>query len=153
MHLQGTFVRNNCSVLEYLYLQDDIRMMNRKAWLIIMNERRIRNNRRRRQRELRKHILISVFTICITLALTFGIFSMQTTVRASSETPAFKYYTSIVVSCGDTLSALAEKYMDEHYDSASDYIHEVMKINALQNETIYAGQCLIIPYYSYEFKN
>lgn len=118
-----------------------------------MSERRIRNNKIRRQRELRRHLLISIFTLCMTVTLALGIFSIQTSAKDSSEAIEIKYYTSITVSDGDTLWSLASEYKGNHYESSSAYIEEVMNINALTNETIYTGQHLIIPYYSAEFRN
>lgn len=118
-----------------------------------MSERRIRNNRRRRQRELRRHIIISVLTLCLALTFAFCITSINTKAKDSSEAVEIKYYTSITVSAGDSLWSLASEHMGNHYASASDYIDEVMNMNALSDETIYAGQHLIIPYYSTEYKN
>ena len=42
--------------------------------------------------------------------------------------------------------------MGKQYDSANEYVREVMNMNSLTEETIYAGQHLIIPYYSAEYK-
>lgn len=117
-----------------------------------MSERRIRNNKIRRQRELRRHFFISLFTICITITLALGIFSIKTSAKDTSEVIEIKYYTSITVADGDTLWTIANKYMGNHYDSANDYIEEVVNMNSLTNETIYAGQHLVIPYYSAEYK-
>lgn len=117
-----------------------------------MSERRIRNNKIRRQRELRRHLFISFFTFCMAITLAFGIFSIQTSAKDTSETIEIKYYTSITVSEGDSLWSIASKYMGTHYDSANDYIKEVVNMNSLTDETIYTGQHLVIPYYSAEYK-
>lgn len=118
-----------------------------------MSERRIRNNKRRRERELRRHIFLSVLTLCIAVAFAFCISSIDTAAKDSSETIEIKYYTSITVSNGDTLWAIAAEHMGEgeHYATVSEYIAEVMRMNNLDNETLYAGQHLIIPYYSAEY--
>ncbi len=117
-----------------------------------MSERRIRNNRIRRQRELRRHLLISIFTLCIAIGFAFSIFSIQTNAAdSSSEAIEIKYYTSITVSSNDTLWSISVEHMDEHYDSVSDYMNEVININSLTDTTIYTGQHLVIPYYSSEF--
>lgn len=117
-----------------------------------MSERRIRNNRIRRQRELKRHLFISFFTLCLTITLALGIFSIQTSAKDSSEAIEIKYFTSIIVSDGDTLWSIATQYMGKQYDSANEYVREVMNMNSLTEETIYAGQHLIIPYYSAEYK-
>ena len=117
-----------------------------------MSERRIRNNKIRRQREMKRHMFISLFTLCIAFSLAFGIFSIKTSAKDTSEVIEIKYYTSITISDGDTLWSIASEYMGKHYDSANDYIEEVVAINSLRNETIYTGQHLVIPYYSAEYK-
>ncbi len=96
-----------------------------------MSERRIRNNKIRRQRQLRRHILISVLTLCLAIAFAFGISSFQANAKASSETIEMKYYTSIIVSYGDSLWTIAEEYMGSHYDCAEDYIDEVIHMNSI----------------------
>lgn len=113
-----------------------------------MSERRIRRNKYRRRRELRRHIMISILTLCTVIILAFNIFSIKTNAKVASEVPEIKYYTSIMVKSGDTLWTIAAEYMGEHYKSKSDYIEEVMRINALRDETIYAGHHIVIPYYA-----
>lgn len=118
-----------------------------------MSERRIKNNKYRRQQELRRHILISLFTLSAVILLSLGIFSIQTNAKDALEVIEIKYYTSIVVTSEDTLWSIAAANMGSHYDSKSDYIKEVIHMNSLKDETIYAGQHLVIPYYSSEVLN
>lgn len=118
-----------------------------------MSERRIRNNKYRRQQELRRHIFISLFTLSAAILLALGIFSIQTNAKDASEVIEIKYYTSIVVTSGDTLWTIASAHMGSHYESESDYIKEVIHMNSLKNDTIYTGQHLVIPYYSGETLN
>ena len=52
----------------------------------------------------------------------------------------------------DTLWSIAEEYMDEeHYDSITDYLEEVKRMNSLTNDTIHYGEYLIIPYFDNDF--
>lgn len=45
------------------------------------------------------------------------------------------------------------EYMTEEYDSPKTYIKEVKSINSLTDvDKIYAGQRIVIPYYSTELK-
>ena len=72
--------------------------------------------------------------------------------QASSEPVHYKYFRSIMVYSGDTLSAISSRYMDNHYTSVQDYIDEVCEMNHLQDaDDIHAGDYLIIPYYSTDF--
>ena len=64
----------------------------------------------------------------------------------------FKYYTSVTVEAGDSLWQIAGDYIDSHYDSLESYIAEVRSIYHLaDNDNIYAGQILIVPYFSLEY--
>lgn len=117
-----------------------------------MSERRIRNNRLRRQRQLRRHILIGTVTMVLTVILssTFGGFLLKANAKKDEET-YFKYYTSIEVKYGDTLWSIATEHMTPQYESVEDYVYEVMEMNHLKEDTIHAGEYIIIPYYSAEF--
>lgn len=89
-------------------------------------------------------LLITGFSVCF--------FSFKTKAQNEAEEVAYKYYKSIVVDSGDTIWDYAEEYAHEdYYDSYESYIKEVIRINAMQDDSIQSGQYLIIPYYSYEF--
>ena len=116
-----------------------------------MSERRIRNNRIRRQRELRKNILLFVMTICFAISLSFSAGSFLSNAKDYSTPTEYKYYASIPVEEGDTLWSIAETHMGAHYDSVDDYIKELRQINSLSGEKITTGMYLVVPYYSTEF--
>ena len=61
--------------------------------------------------------------------------------------------TQVTVAYGETLWDLSENYIDyEEYKDKNEYIEEVQSINHLAEEdSIRAGQTLIVPYYSYDF--
>ncbi len=115
----------------------------------IRSERRIRNNRIRRRREMRKNFLMFVMTLCLIVTTSVAVSSFRSNAKNDASKETYKYFKSIVVSDSDTLWSIAETYMDEeHYDSVSEYIREVMRINSLKNDAIYADAHLIVPYYA-----
>lgn len=120
----------------------------------IMTERDYRNHqwKIKRQRKVRTYIIGMVLTALLMVGLIF-FFRVLTTNAQSQETLAFKYYTSIQVSYGETLWSIAEEYQDNRfYNSIQDYIAEVIQINHLKNaDDLMAGQYLVIPYYLNEF--
>ncbi len=64
------------------------------------------------------------------------------------DRPYSKYYTSIEVKDGDTLTKIADRYMCGEYGSADEYIDEVCFMNhILDPSEIYKGAYLAIPYY------
>lgn len=97
---------------------------------------------------------VSLFTFISIIVAMIGIIVISTTVikagNRSDAPSAVKYYTSIEVKSGDTLSSIADSYMSAGYSSTDEYINEVMKMNHLTSTTIKAGEYLAIPYYSYE---
>lgn len=119
---------------------------------ITLSERRIRNNRIRRRRELRRCFFTFVFTLILSAGISVTFFSFRTKAQSSNEEIQYKYYKSIVIEPGDTLWNLAEEYgVLEHYDSRQEYIEEVMRMNGLSDDQIITGQYIIIPYFSSEF--
>lgn len=112
------------------------------------SERRIRNNRIRRRREMRKNFLLFVMTLCLIVTTSIVISSFRSNAKTDPAKETCRYYKSITVSERDTLWSIAKTYMDEtHYDSVQDYIDDVMHINNLKNDAIYADAHLIVPYY------
>lgn len=116
------------------------------------SERRIRNNRIRRQRQLRRHVILCLFTFLLVISLSLIFFSFRTRAQSNDEKIMYKYYKSIMVNNGDSLWKYAETYGDkQYYATPDDYIKEVMSMNFLEDENIISGQYLILPYYSSEF--
>lgn len=117
-----------------------------------VSERRIRNNKLRRQRQLRHHIMMFMTTALLIACFSVCFFSFKAKAQSETEDIAYKYYKSIVVKSGDTIWDYAEEYAHEdYYDSYDSYVKEVIRINAMTDDSIQSGQYLIIPYYSYEF--
>lgn len=109
---------------------------------------------RRKRQALCQRIAVVILTLCIILCgviLGSSIMSAGKS-RASEESASFKYYTSIEIHQGDTLWSIACDYMGTEYDSIQDYIDEVKELNQLGPDDIHAGQYLMIPYYSNEFR-
>ncbi len=59
-----------------------------------------------------------------------------------------KYYKSIQIEEGDTLSSIALEYISDEYPSMADYIEELKSMNGLADDTIHAGRNLVVAYYS-----
>lgn len=116
-----------------------------------MSERRILNNRIRRQRERRKNILLFIMSVCFIISLSFSTGSFLSNAKDYDTPVEYKYYASIPVMAGDTLWSIAETHMGTHYDSVEDYVKELKKINSLSEECITTGMYLVVPYYSTEF--
>ena len=116
------------------------------------SELRIRNNRIRRVRQLRRNIIMCLLTFMLVICFSVIFFSFKTKAQGNQEEILYKYYKSIMVSEGDSLWKYAQMYGDnQYYDSYEDYMQEVMNMNFLKDETITIGQYLVIPYYSNKF--
>ena len=116
-----------------------------------MSESRIRRNRIRRIRQLRMRLSIAVMTLGIVVSASLIIGTLHTNAQDNKVVPTYKYYKSILVNYGDTLSGLAEN-LEIPENEREAYILEVMNINSImEEEDIRAGEYLVVPYYSEEF--
>ncbi len=119
------------------------------------SEIRIRANKARRQRIFKRQI--SLIIILITLALFTFIFmgaSIYTDAQSDTYEPEFKYYTTVTVHAGDSLWSIAsEHYSEDHYNNLNCYITGICTLNRMDTDSrLNAGESLIIPYYSKEYK-
>lgn len=105
--------------------------------------------RKRRQKRLSLAVLLCVAVIA---ALGASFVMTSTAEAGTSESSRYKYYTSIQVEPGSSLWEIAREYASSEYEDLEDYIREVRQINHLDQDTIYAGSYLCIPYYSSEYK-
>lgn len=117
----------------------------------MMSERRILENRIRRQRELRKNVFLFIVSVAAALSISLLACSFLSNAKDYAAPTEYKYYASIPVASGDTLWSIAQSHMGTHYESVEDYVSELKIINSLKEEKITTGMYLIIPYYSTEF--
>ena len=117
------------------------------------SERRIRNNRIRRQRQLRRNIFMMLFTTVLILSISIGCFAFGSKAQDKEEVILYKYYTNIEVQYGETLDNIAEQFFcEEKYKNIDEYISDIMFVNSMCDEEVSPGSYLIIPYFSSVFK-
>ncbi len=120
-----------------------------------ISEIRIQQNKIRRQRIVRRQY----FLLGLTIALVIFLFAfIGTTVMSSAQSdeyePSFKYYKTVTVHSDETLWNIANaNFSEDNYDNLNEYIGEICMINAISDpDTINAGEDIVVPYYSAEFK-
>lgn len=107
----------------------------------------------RRKRQQRIHGIISISALILSIIIVFSISGLVTNARSTSDKQEYKYFMSYEVEAGDSLWSIASDNCDEHYESIEDYIEEICIINSISDESsLIAGNHLIIPYYSFDFK-
>lgn len=136
----------------YMFVERDEITMDERVYEAFLNsEYRKQRNKMKRLRHFRRQCFLVLLTVLLILFLTVSYHAILS--KATSNEPvSYKYYTSIEIVYGDSLWSIADRYAGEEYAAKDDYVHEVMKINHLQEESLIAGQYLVIPYYSTEFK-
>ena len=132
--------------------------MQQETYTVIPPARSFNNNRRAAQRRrqvmrMKRLIRNSFFTLCavILLAVSINAISAQATTKEESLTHTYKYYKSVEISKGDSLWTIAEAYTDGSAEAIQDCVKEMRSINSLKNDTIKAGDRIIVPYYSNKF--
>ena len=91
-----------------------------------MSERRIHNNKIRRQCQLRRNVLMMVFTAALILTFSIGGFAIGSKAQDKEEVILYKYYTNIEVGYGENLWDIAGTYFcEDKYDDYEHYISEV----------------------------
>lgn len=114
----------------------------------------IRKKRREKLKRIKRNRIIKMMlSFCLVFILAMMSGSIISYAKSSKqESPSYKYYTSVTIQEGDTLTTIAKENISPEFTSVSAYINEVRQMNHLDSEKIYSGQSLIIPYYSLEFK-
>lgn len=119
------------------------------------SEIRIYKNKLRRQRIVRRQkMALALIAAVMVFTVSFLVSTLMLDAQDNTYTPEFKYYKEITVHAGDTMWDIAcENISYDHYKDVAAYINEVCSINHLaQDSTLLAGESLIIPYYSTEYK-
>lgn len=109
--------------------------------------RKQRRNRIKRTKQIIERVLL---TICLIALFAIGSSAILTKATTTEEAKNvyYKYYTQIEIENGDSLWEIAGRYMEHGpYETRTDYMNEVVKLNQLSNTTIIKGQHLVVPYY------
>ena len=119
------------------------------------SEIRIRNNRIKRQKIVRRQftLLFAFLTLVLFISIFIGT-TLMSDAQSDDFVPEFKYYKSVTVHTGDNIWNIASDYYSpEHYDNMNAYVFEICNLNRInKSDNIKSGENLIIPYYSTEFK-
>lgn len=104
--------------------------------------------KKRRNRELRRNILLTAFTVILFVSLAVLFFSTKSEASSQGCEELYKHYKSIQISSGDTLYSLSAEYVNEDFNNRDSFIKEVRYINNLEEDAVlYAGCYIVIPYY------
>ena len=107
--------------------------------------------RRQRVIQLRRRVAMLIGATILIILFVVLAFAFSSKAKDNTET-LNKYYKSITIEYGASLYSIACEYSETSMGSIEDYINEVRSINHLSEEDdIYSGQNLIVPYYSYDF--
>lgn len=120
-----------------------------------ITEREYRNYKRkvRRQREIRNKIIYTVLTLGIVLVAVLSLHSITSQAQDENVEVTYKYFTNMEVEQGGSLWNIAQENIDYNfYDSIQEYVDEVIDMNNLSDETIVAGQSIVIPYFSNTYR-
>ena len=103
--------------------------------------------RRARKQRTNRVKLIGIGFLALVITLIFSVRAAATANAGTADSSRTKYYTSIQIEKGTSLWEIAEDYITEEYASEQEYIEEVMRMNHLNNDVIYEGAYLCVPYY------
>lgn len=111
-------------------------------------EMQVRNNKIRRTKELRRHIIILVLSVVLFITLAVLFFSSKSFAADKNEEELYKYYRSYQIQPGDSLYGISEEFSVQNYMDNDDFVNEVMFINNItEGELLVAGNFIIVPYY------
>lgn len=81
-------------------------------------------------------------------------FLLSSKAKASEKADVtyYKYFKNVKIESGDTLASLADRYNEPDVRSDADYMDEVCTINNIRPDNIEAGDYVVVPYYSPEYK-
>ncbi len=128
-------------------LYDDQRFLSR-------SEIRIYKNRIRRHRIVRcQRIALAMIIAIIVFLFMFLASTIVLEAEADTFVPEYKYYKTVTVHAGDTLWNIAtDNFSEEHYEDINSYMDEICSINNILGDEINAGEDIVVPYFSTEFK-
>ena len=70
------------------------------------------------------------------------------TADASNDSRMEYRIASVQIQSGDTLWAIAEKYYTKEFSNVRSYVKEIKRMNGMQDDILYAGGYILVPYYT-----
>ena len=119
------------------------------------SEIRIQKNKKRRQKIYRRQVLmVSLAVACLMFMIIFITSTLLTNAQSDNMEFEYKYYKTVTVHADDTMwDITSANYSADHYKDMNGYINEICNINSISDrDNLKAGEALIVPYYSTEFK-
>lgn len=92
-------------------------------------------------------LLLIVITMVILFLLIVFVLPERTAAAEDSSTRSY-CITSVQIETGDTLWSLAKEYYSDEFSSLTNYIEEIMRMNGLSSDKLYAGNYILIPHYT-----
>ncbi len=112
------------------------------------SEMRILNNKIRREKELKRHIMLLGLSLILFVIVAVLLFSTKSEASDGSEAVLYKYYRSVQVNSGDTLWSISMDYEENGYLSSKEFLSELKFINNCdENSSLKSGNFIIVPYY------
>ncbi len=100
-----------------------------------------------------QRLALAITLTAILFLIIFIASSIVIDAQSEDYRPEYKYYKVLTVHSGDTIwDIAAENVTYEHYDRINDYVTEICEINNILGEKVNAGEDIVIPYFSTEFK-
>lgn len=101
--------------------------------------------KRRRRRESNHYKLVAgVLAAAVMLMFLMNVVLSSSLIQGDMDVSG-KGYISVTVHSEDTLWSIAESYMNVDYYTYESFIDEVIAMNRIDADTIYAGQEILIP--------
>jgi len=109
-----------------------------------------KNKRIKKARQRRRLFIMRLAAALMFFTVLGSVFSSSMYAKADhEEAHSEKFYKSILICEGDTLTSIANRYYSDEFKSVNAYINEVKYINGLADDSqIYADGHLIVPYYA-----
>ncbi len=95
-----------------------------------------------KNRTLKKSLLLVFGIICIILLV-----ALASVNRVNGQSDRSKTVKSVCISEGDSLWSIAENFYTEECGDFRDYVSEIRKTNGLKDDTLFAGNYILVPYY------
>ncbi|MBQ4284751.1 MAG: LysM peptidoglycan-binding domain-containing protein [Lachnospira sp.] len=118
--------------------------------MIQRDKERLVTRKQLKEARARKLFIMKCMVLSVVLIAFIGIYGILVVnadeVSSLKNSPV-KYYTSITVEQGDTLWNIADEYRPAEC-SRNSYIKDIMELNNMGTDTLYAGQNIIVYYMS-----